>query len=30
LLDRAGYYFPFDLKDEGRQAVFDYASKAME
>jgi probable F420-dependent oxidoreductase len=30
LLDRVGYYFPFDPKDEGRQAVFDYASKAME
>jgi probable F420-dependent oxidoreductase len=29
LLDRVGYYFPFDPKDEGRQAVFEYASKAM-
>jgi hypothetical protein len=25
-----GYYFPFDPKDEGRQVVFEYASKAME
>lgn len=30
LLDRAGYYFPFDPTDESRQVVWDYASKAMQ
>ncbi|MEO1646670.1 MAG: TIGR03617 family F420-dependent LLM class oxidoreductase [Chloroflexota bacterium] len=29
LLDRVGYYFPFDLRDESRQSVWEYASKAM-
>lgn len=29
LLDRAGYYFPFDPTDESRQIVWEYASKAM-
>lgn len=29
LLDRIGYYFPFDPDDEARQIVWDYASKAM-
>lgn len=30
LLDRAGYYFPFNPDDESRQIIWDYASKAME
>ena len=30
LLDRAGYYFPFDPTDESRQIVWEYASKAMQ
>lgn len=29
LLDRVGYYFPFDPSDEARQIVWEYASKAM-
>lgn len=30
LLDRAGYYFPFDPDDQSRQIVWEYASKAMQ
>jgi probable F420-dependent oxidoreductase len=30
LLDRVGYYLPFEPDDESRQIVWDYASKAME
>lgn len=29
LLDRVGYYFPFDPNDETRQIVWEHASKAM-
>lgn len=29
LLDRVGYYFPFDPSDDSRQIVWEYASKAM-
>lgn len=29
LLDRVGYYFPFDPSDESRQSVWEHASKAM-
>jgi probable F420-dependent oxidoreductase len=29
LLDRVGYYFPFDPHDEARQIVWEHASKAM-
>lgn len=29
LLDRVGYYFPFDPTDESRQIVWEHASKAM-
>ncbi len=29
LLDRVGYYCPFDPSDDSRQIVWEYASKAM-
>jgi len=29
LLDRVGYYFPFDPNDETRQVIWEHASKAM-
>ena len=30
LLDRVGYYFPFDPTDDARRVVWDEASKAMQ
>ncbi len=30
LLDRVGYYFPFEPEDQSRRAIWDHAAKAME
>ncbi len=30
LLDRVGYYFPFEPDDQSRRAIWDHAAKAME